>query len=66
MGTAGAAGDSAAPTVPFVGAAAVLKPEHTSVGAAPMSTAPKKSPVATNCFSYTVCPKTSCYLSSKA
>jgi len=34
----------------FVGAAAVLEPEHAIVGAAPMPAAPKKSSVATNCF----------------
>ena len=37
--------------MPFVGAAAVLEPEHVTVGAAPMPAAPKKSSVATNCFS---------------
>ena len=35
--------------MPFVGTAAVLEPEHATVGAAPMSAAPKKT-VATNCF----------------
>ena len=43
MGTAGVAVDSAAPTVPFVGAAAVLEPEHATVGAALMPAAPKKT-----------------------
>ena len=41
----------AAPTMSFVGAATVLEPEHVTVGAAPMPAAPKKSPVAINCFS---------------
>jgi len=36
--------------VPFVGAAAMLEPEHATVGAAPMPAAPKKSHVATNYF----------------
>ena len=44
----------AAPTMSFVGAATVLEPEHATVGAAPMPAAPKKSPIATNCFSCSV------------
>ena len=38
----------------FVGAAAVLEPEHATVGAASMSAAPTKSLVAINCFSRSV------------
>jgi len=41
----------AAPTVLFVGVAAVLEPEYVTVEAAPMLASPKKSPVATNYFS---------------
>ena len=44
MGTAGVAVDSAAPTVPFVGAAAVLEPDHVTVGTAPIPVVPKKKP----------------------
>ena len=53
MDTTGAAGYRvpAAPTVSFVGATAMLEPEHVTVGAAPMPAAPKKSPVAISCFS---------------
>jgi len=40
--------------MPFVGAAAVLEHEHATVGAASMPATPKKSSVATNCFSRSV------------
>ena len=36
--------------MPFVGAAAVLEPEHATIGAAPMSAAPKKNPLLQTIF----------------